>query len=632
MGPHDHNEEPWRVRVDDVDASPCGAGVLLDDLHVLTCAHVVRDAGAEPGGSAGHVRVTSVSCKPEWTLTARVAPGSWVHRDGTQRGDVALLRLDEPAGCGIRTPLRRAPLSVGEVRAYGFPHAADARGVWVSARLVGGGGREGEWGQLNPVELPGPWIKPGFSGAGVVASEGEFKDRVVGIVVTDFVDGEERAAWMLTAATVGAYLREQIDPYMEGGPDSTLLGPAERSEDVLGNTLRLALTRELTRLLRGPWVGTVVVATGGATGAGPSWLGRLVHTAVPSARAGLSDAELSAAPSGTVLGLGAIDAAYDARGKRVEDVQDYLVDRFGLRGGDDRAVVGQLLRRRPPACLVVDGVDRAEDPQALRRRLLEPLASRAASRGLRLVLGFENRPAADLPYEVALDAEPVDVRPAPGGPGSVTAEAAEKAVDLLAAKEEAAARLAAEYRLTFTRRPRLPVAFAPTLRVRLAVARGAGPDPELAAVQACAAAVLKDTERYCSELSGLVDDLRDLRASLELYRLRAAAHFGEEDRHLGDLYASAARALQTPPVDLASAGTRVGRYRQAVNDRIAHSPADDATPDAPAGRSDRAGPSDPSDAKAPPPNAAGGGADGQAGQGNPPRDAGSVRDGEGGQP
>lgn len=570
MQQHHHADSPWRVRVDDAGGTPCGAGVLLDDLHVLTCAHVVRYASAEPGGKAGHLRITSAVCRPEWTRTARVAAGSWVHKGGTQRGDVALLRLDEPAGCGTRTTLWRAPISGGAVRTYGFPASAENSGMVTEAELAGPGGREGEWVLLNQARPGSPWIKEGYSGAGVAVLGGEFDGRVIGIVVADYIDGAERAAWMLPTETIQTYLPE-IAPYTDGDRANGF-GPAagRLPDDVLGDSLRLALTRELTRLLDGTWSGTVVVGTGRATGAGASWLVRLVRTADPAARAGLSDAELTGAPGGTVLGLGAIDAAYDARGKSVADVRGYLVGRFGLSGGEDGEVVHELLRRRPPACVVVGGVDRAKDPDALVSRLLGPLAARSRSRGVRLTLGFEGRPPAGLPYEVFLDPAPMAAaRPVPA---AVTAEAAESAVAELAEAEDAAAELQAELGQRFFAAPRLPAAEAPRLRVRLAVARGATaqrhPHHELAVVRTRAAEAAGALTRFEATVRGLAAALKDLSETLAVNRERAARYFGEEDRELGEHYTPAMRELVEPPIDLVAARERVRRYADEVNRRI----------------------------------------------------------------
>ncbi|MFC3351049.1 trypsin-like peptidase domain-containing protein [Streptomyces echinoruber] len=562
---HHHREHPWRVRVDDDGGTPCGAGVLLDDRRVLTCAHVVRLAGAEPGGSTPRLRISSVACRPEWTRTARVVPGSWVHRDGTRRGDVALLRLDEPAGCGIRTTLWKAPVSGGRVRVYGFPQA-EPYGVAADAELAGPAGREGEWGQLKQVRAGDPWIERGYSGAGVMALGGEFDGRVIGIVVANYVNGDARAAWMLPTETVLTYL-PQIAGFTGGAP-ADRLGPADGAPpgDVLGDPLRLALTRELARLLDSGWSGTAVVGTGGSVTAGDSWLVRLVRTADPAARATVSDAELTGAPRGTVLALGSIDAACSARGRSVDDVRGYLVQRFGLPGGDDRTVVEQLLRRTPPACLVVGSVDRARDAPALVRNLLAPLAARARSRGMRLVLGFEDRPPDGLPHDVALDPEPLAVAGAVvGGVGAAEAQAA---VGRLAAAEDAAARLEEEHGRRFFAAPRLPPRVAPRLRVRLAVARATEPNPELAAVLRAAAAARAEAAGYERAVRRLVADHEDLCAVLELHRVRAARFFGEEDRRLAERYAPALRALHTVPVDLVAARELVRRYTDEADRRI----------------------------------------------------------------
>ena len=563
MAEHHHSDRPWRVRVDDEDGRPHGAGVLLDDRHVLTCAHVVRYAGAAPGGTTPHVRISSVACRPEWTRTAHVAPGTWVHGHDSQRGDVALLELDEPAGCGTRTTLWKAPLSGGTIEAYGFPEDTPF-GMGVEARLAGSGHRYGEWGLLKRVRQGDPWIEPGYSGAGAVAAGGEFAGRVIGIVVADYLGDDAKAAWMLPTETILTYL-PRIEEFT-GGDRNDELGPSrgELPRDVLGDPLRLALTQELTRLLDGDWSGTVVVGTGGTTAVGDSWLVRLVRTADPAARAGVTDAELTGAPGDTVLALGTIDAAYDARGRSAGDLSGYLAGRFGLPGGTAPEVRRQLLRRTPPACLVVGGVDRAQDPEDLVRELLGQLAVRARSRGIRLVLGFEGTPPPGLAYDVRLDPEPLHGDAA----RSVSAAEAATAVAELAAREDAASALHQTWGLRFFAAPRLPSLVAPRLRVRLAVARGTEPNPELTAIHDQAGEALAALAAFEHDLRRLITAHDDLTTSLELHRVRAARHFGAEDRRLADRHAPAARALQTEPIDLRAARELVRRYIDEVDRRF----------------------------------------------------------------
>lgn len=176
MGTHSHAEHPWRVGVDGLRR---GAGVLLDERHVLTCAHVV-------GNADDQVTVRSAVCHPEWRITAGVARGSWVRRrEDTLRGDVTLLVLDEPAPCDGCATLWLAPISGGMVRAHGFPGAAPY-GISADAELGGGGGREGEFGLLNRVSAERQWIEPGFSGAGVLKLDGDHRGHVIGIVVAGF--------------------------------------------------------------------------------------------------------------------------------------------------------------------------------------------------------------------------------------------------------------------------------------------------------------------------------------------------------------------------------------------------------------------------------------------------------------
>jgi Trypsin-like peptidase domain len=560
--PHHHTENPWRVRIDDEQGNPRGAGVLLDRRNVLTCAHVIKKADAAPGGAASGVRITSVDCRPEWTRTATVDAGSWVYRNETRRGDVALLELDRPAPCDAGTKLWLAPISGGRVRVYGFP-APDPYGISVDAELAGSGSREGEWGVLNQVAVGRPWIEEGFSGAGVVALDGDFKGRVIGIVVARYAVDDAKAAWMLPTETIRNYL--SIAQYVDGEQTAVLSVPGGApSGHRLTGPRQLALTQELTRLLSGGWAGTVVI-TGGAAGAGDSWLTRLVNTADPGARTGLSDAELARAPQDTVLGLGAVDAAYDARGRSSAEVLRYLTDRFGP-SPKDSGLLDRLLHRAPPVCLVIGGVDRATDPQRLVDGLLRPLASRAWARGIRLVLEFDGRAPAGLAHEVALGPETAaGAVPA----GTATRQEAQADVERLTAREKEAADLRGTWALRFFGSPSFPSWQAPRLRVRLAVARGPEPNAELAAVRDAALAAVDGVERYGRRMRRLVDRYEDLCQELEVHRLRAARFFGAEDLALADLYGPAADALRAVPVDLSAADAAVKEYENEVNRRIA---------------------------------------------------------------
>jgi len=563
---HDHKENAWRVRV---TGSGRGAGVLLDEWHVLTCAHVVGDEMTP-------VTVQSAVCDPEWRTMARVVPGSWVFQGGgTRRGDVTLLRLGDAAPCDARAVLWCAPLSGGTVGAYGFPEAAAPYGIWAEAELAGDGGRWGELGLLNPVAAEGQWIEPGYSGAGVLVRGGDHAGHVVGIIAADYInvthygvpghqDKLARGAWMMPAETIRHYLPAAA-PYVTGEPTGHFPSSGRRLPELArGDTLRVALTQELRRLLAGGWAGTVVLP-GGGTATGTGWLVRLVRTADPATRAGTSSAELTAAPRDTVLHLGDIDAAYDAHGKTAADMMRYLTERFGVPPGDS-SPIDWLWKRQPPVCLVMVGVDRAQSPETLVRELLRPLAVRARSRGLRLVLGFDGPPPENLPYEVSLAPEPL----AGGSAREVTAAGVAARVTELAAAEDEAARAGTRGERRFRRPPALPRAWAPRLRVRLAVARETDDNPELAAIEEAAVTALAEMVSFRTALAGLEDRLQELRNALEAHRERAARCFGAEDRQLGDLHGQAYRAVWQAPVDLRAAGAAVDRYKAEADRRVGH--------------------------------------------------------------
>jgi hypothetical protein len=228
-------------------------------------------------------------------------------------------------------------------------------------------------------------------------------------------------------------------------------------------------------------------------------------------------------------------------------------------------LVRRLLRREPPACLVIVGIDRAQSPGTLIREVLRPLTVSARSRGVRLVLGFDGPlPGTKLPYEVALDPEPLAGDPSRSAAGvEVEAHVAE-----LAAAEANAARLNSQNEGRFGQPPTLPRARAPSLRVRLAVARATEPNPVLAAIDAEAVAALDKIGSFSQKSRRMDEYLKELRGRLDSNRRLAARHFGAEDLPLADLHAQASQALLPAPIDLAAARMLVERYIAEVDRRI----------------------------------------------------------------
>ncbi|CAM5673494.1 hypothetical protein SAVIM338S_07098 [Streptomyces avidinii] len=111
------------ARVLGPDGEVAGAGFLVADRTLVTCAHVVRGAGSGPGGT---VRLAFPHAAGAPEVEGQVLDGPWRAPEGE---DVALVRLsDAPAGT--------APLPLGsasgcrghQVRSFGFPPQAPADG------------------------------------------------------------------------------------------------------------------------------------------------------------------------------------------------------------------------------------------------------------------------------------------------------------------------------------------------------------------------------------------------------------------------------------------------------------------------------------------------------------------------
>ncbi|AUG77023.1 hypothetical protein CFP65_2172 [Kitasatospora sp. MMS16-BH015] len=165
----------WLARITTGGPTPTtGAGVLVTDRWVLTCAHVVA------GTARATVTLVNRPAFPPLGATV-LRRGPW-RGDGT--GDLAVLALDEPLPGYAAAPARFAPLHdwaglrAPQLAAYGFP-AGHEVGLSSEVRPTRGGFRiAGELVQLEH-EGTGMPLSPGFSGGPVViAATGE----VVGLV------------------------------------------------------------------------------------------------------------------------------------------------------------------------------------------------------------------------------------------------------------------------------------------------------------------------------------------------------------------------------------------------------------------------------------------------------------------
>ncbi|MGW4638594.1 trypsin-like peptidase domain-containing protein [Sphaerisporangium sp. NPDC004334] len=191
----------WSVRVR-AGSGTCGAGVLIDDRHVLTCAHVVNAAlgrhAAERSRPADPVELDFPIAAGGARFQAWVSDDGWFPIEDDERGDVAVLELRStpPDGTAPAELTERAERGTA-VRAYGYPPGLDT-GVWAVSYEVGDPGGP-EWVQLDATRAVGRRIQRGFSGAAV---ERDDTGQVVGIAVTEDGDDGAKVAWMLPVSAL----------------------------------------------------------------------------------------------------------------------------------------------------------------------------------------------------------------------------------------------------------------------------------------------------------------------------------------------------------------------------------------------------------------------------------------------
>jgi hypothetical protein len=383
-----------------------GAGVLIDQRHVLTCAHVVNQAlghdrqAQEPPDGEVEVDFVESDAGP---LGAHVADGGWVPIGPGGDGDVAVLKLSADAPRGARPALLRRPPRLGghRVDTYGYPRRYDT-GVGATGVLAAWGGPANRWVELQGVEIPGHRVEGGFSGAAVYDQDAR---AVVGIVVAEDKLAEAKVAWMLPVRTFTKLLGSSwprltaivrscsmYEPGELGGHWSPKARGVERdAKRGWYFTGRGQVLRDLAGWLAGGQAdGRVRVVTAGPGSGKSAVLARLVTLSDPLYREQIPDLDPD---DSTVPPAGSIDVAVWARAKTIEDLVAAIAQATEVDADSPDALIDGLLEGDRPCTIVVDGLDEAVESAGIAGNLLRPLAADAASAGVRVLVG--SRPGRD---------------------------------------------------------------------------------------------------------------------------------------------------------------------------------------------------------------------------------------------
>jgi hypothetical protein len=205
----DENLEASIIRIRKRDGAIVGAGFLVSDSHLVTCAHVIADALDSSDRSevipTEEVYLDFPLVAPQYRLTAKVVV--W-HPVGASppREDIAILELKSALPSGAKPTVLRDSLQVfgHSLRVCGFPNGYDP-GVWAIAQARGH--NEYGWIQIGDTQLANYFVKPGFSGSQVWDNE---LQGTIGMVVAADKTNSVREAWMISTATLRPLLPQAL--------------------------------------------------------------------------------------------------------------------------------------------------------------------------------------------------------------------------------------------------------------------------------------------------------------------------------------------------------------------------------------------------------------------------------------
>jgi WD40 repeat protein/S1-C subfamily serine protease len=262
------------IRVRTAQKEIVGAGFLVGERQLLTCAHVVIQA-LELDEPPADLPSTTISfdfpfLAPQNFCHAKVIFWQPIGDDGN--GDIAVLEvLDElPVGAKAVRFVPAEDVWEHPFRVFGFPAGFD-NGVWATGRLLGR--QANNWLMIEDIKGTGMAITPGFSGAPVWDTQ---LQGVVGMVVAASRFTETKTAFVLPTnilhqvwSSLAVYPEEPRNPYKGLQPfrqdDATdFFGREELIETISGKLKNILLAS----VVDGP--GQRLLALIGASGAGKS--------------------------------------------------------------------------------------------------------------------------------------------------------------------------------------------------------------------------------------------------------------------------------------------------------------------------------------------------------------------------
>jgi hypothetical protein len=197
----------WRARLDGTRGGvygTLGAGFLIDERRVVTCAHIVRESS--------DIRVTFCQARRAdlVDVPARVIfIGPW--SGPGDAGDVAVVELAHETGLAPAR-LKTSLSGVGRLVAHGFPKDAGQSGSTLPLRPSSADG-VGEWVHIEAASGHAEFPRRGFSGA---AAYDETTGTVYGMITEASRAPELKTGRMLPVETIRAYW-EEIDDILDLG-------------------------------------------------------------------------------------------------------------------------------------------------------------------------------------------------------------------------------------------------------------------------------------------------------------------------------------------------------------------------------------------------------------------------------